>query len=874
MLSCSLPLAVALAQLGMAPVSTTAIPGETPVHLGIGLRVINGAELSALLARQQDPTSRDFRRWLTPAEFGARFGQPADLYERAARWLEASGFVVTRFPNRIFLEAQGTSGQVATTLAVRLLPVNGSPSTVHVPDRRPTFPVFLGDSVVHVAGLNTTIQFKHRLIGTNGNPSLGPQDLRRFYDSQALLDQGFVGQAQQLVVLSLAEEPQDSPNPDAIQYFLTNISNSSAQFIQDVLPNPNNDFDQQPGGAEEFSLDVEMQSVGSPGAKSITLVVSPASEVFTTGVNHIVNKLNTATAVSVSLGNCEPLVQKFEGNLATSFQQLLQQGLAEGQTWSAASGDNGADDCQDGQTVAVDFPASIPEMVAMGGTEIASPNFDVNGALTVYQTETGWNDGNGNGAGGGGFSILYAAPSYQSGFAFTGRSVPDLALIAGSPGVLVDNPQPGELFPVGGTSVASPLSAGFFGLIASRVGCRLGDVHATLYMLGNAQLDGGAQVFHDIVTGTTTLNGVTGTSAGTGYDSVTGWGSLDVNVLAAAWPQCGDGGVAGAAYDACTILACDGGAVCQTIPEGPSSCVFGCDVNDADPDAGCPLGMVCSTDSLFAGDGGVCIPGCSQDADCGDGGEVCSTCAAQCVAPGKVASAIGDACNDSTDCPNGAVCTGGRFTGGYCTQACIEGEGQGAACSCPAGSVCGQIGVFSQTILCLESCNDPGGACPREGYICQSIVDGNAACLPPCHTGNINGTPFDSCTGYGSSFGCDTNTGGCTVVLDAGVEDAGFDAGPVDAGVDAGFDAGVDAGDDAGPVDGGEVDSGVADSGPEFMQDSGPPPVLDAGGRGSISSGGCNCATGKGNPDVLWGLAGLAALVRRRRRAADGSESD
>ena len=80
--------------------------------LGIGLRVGNQAALSALLVRQQDPGSPDYHRWLTPEEFGERFGQPTELYEPAAHWLEGSGFAVTRFPNHIFIEALGRAAHV------------------------------------------------------------------------------------------------------------------------------------------------------------------------------------------------------------------------------------------------------------------------------------------------------------------------------------------------------------------------------------------------------------------------------------------------------------------------------------------------------------------------------------------------------------------------------------------------------------------------------------------------------------------------------------------------------------------------------------------------------------------------------------------
>ena len=859
MLSCTLPLAAAVLRLSMgsipAPgsVPTATLPDESPVHLGIGLRIANPAELSALLARQQDPTSPDYRRFLTPEEFGERFGQPADVYERAARWLEASGFVVSRSPNRIFVEAQGTSGQVTRALSVHLLQVAGAPRSVHVPDQHPTLPAFLGPVVIHVGGLDTHLPIKHRLVGSIGQPSFGPQDLRRFYDSQPLLDNGFAGQGQQLVVLSTAETPANSPTPAAIEYFLRNISNASASFVEDVMPNPDDDFDQQGGAATEFALDVEMQSVGSPGAKSITLVVAPSSQVFTVGVNHIVNTLSSATAVSVSLGTCEPVVQMFESGLVTSFQQLLQQGLAEGQTWSAASGDNGSDDCQDGQTVAVDFPASIPEMVAMGGTAVGSPSWNGAGALTAYQTETGWNDGNNGGAGGGGFSILYSAPSYQQGFAFSGRSVPDIALISGSPAVLYDNPVSGELFPVEGTSVASPLSAGFFALIASRVGCRLGDVHRTLYMLGNAQLDGGAKVFHDILNGTTSLDGVAGQSAKVGYDSVTGWGSLDVQALAEAWPPCpGDAGVAGPAYDPCAILACGEGATCDTLTDGPSSCTIGCDPNAANS---CPAGLACSQTTLFATDGGVCAPGCGSDADCASTGQVCSTCQATCVDPGTTGSAIGDACNASSDCPNGAVCTGNRgFTGNYCTQACIEGDSESAACGCPGGSVCGQVGFFNKVTECLASCTADSQC--RDGYACQPIIAGKQACLPACTVTVRGGTTIDTCTEYGPNTACNRATGACEVI-DGGVL-IGVDAGD---GGGIGSDAGADAGDGGQSV----PDSGFADSGPRQVPDSGAP--QGDGGKGTLSAGGCGCAAGGGTPDALWGLVGLGLLVRRRRRA-------
>ncbi len=746
---------------------------------------------------------------------------------------------------------------MSRALGVHLARVEGSPLSVHAPDRRPAFPAFLAPAVLHVAGLDTRIQYRHRLTGTNGQPSFGPQDLRRFYDSQPLLDEGFVGQGQQLVVLSTAPTPGNGPNAAAIEYFLRNISNSSAQFIQDVISNPDDDFDTQGGLATEFSLDVEMQSVGSPGAKSITLVVAPSSQVFTTGVNHIVNQLSTATAVSVSLGSCEPRIQMFEDGLVASFQQLLQQGLAEGQTWSAASGDNGSDDCMNGATVAVDFPASVPEMVAAGGTSVPSPSWNSANALTAYQTETGWNDGDAGGeAGGGGFSILYPSPGYQQEFSFSGRSVPDIALIAGGPGVFYDNPLPGELFSVGGTSVASPLSAGFFALIASRVGCRLGDVHQTLYTLGNAQLDGGTQVFHDILSGRTDLDGVAGLSAKVGYDQVTGWGSLDVLALANAWPPCqGDAGVPGPVYDPCAILACGGAAVCDTLTDGPSSCIIGCDPNASRhrvrrvrPAVGSPPSRPTAGSARRVA-GAIWIA--PMRGRCAAPARRCASRPAGRVPPSATPAAT-----------RPTVRTGRCAREDATSPATTARRPASRAIPRPRPAAARRARSVDRSASSTGSTSAwraaPGDSQCRSGYLCQPILGGNSACLPLC-PGQWN--PLRHLQRkYGSNSVCNAATGACpgswTAVwpMAAARGDAGGSA--VDAGAE---DAGVDGGQSM-------VDSGIEDSGPcrdaaRFGHSLGRRPRDDLR-RLQLRR------RAEGSAGVPLGLLGLVAVGRLRRKPA------
>ena len=56
------------------------------------------AELDALLQAQQTLGSADYHEWLTPQEFGERFGPSPDDISQITAWLEAHGFRVNEVP--------------------------------------------------------------------------------------------------------------------------------------------------------------------------------------------------------------------------------------------------------------------------------------------------------------------------------------------------------------------------------------------------------------------------------------------------------------------------------------------------------------------------------------------------------------------------------------------------------------------------------------------------------------------------------------------------------------------------------------------------------------------------------------------------------
>ena len=81
--------------------------------LSLALRPGAQAQLDQLLAEQQDPSSPNYHSWLTPEEFGARFG-PTDADVAAVTgWLEDQGFRIDEVAKgRGWINFSGTAGQV------------------------------------------------------------------------------------------------------------------------------------------------------------------------------------------------------------------------------------------------------------------------------------------------------------------------------------------------------------------------------------------------------------------------------------------------------------------------------------------------------------------------------------------------------------------------------------------------------------------------------------------------------------------------------------------------------------------------------------------------------------------------------------------
>lgn len=240
-----------------------------------------------------------------------------------------------------------------------------------------------------------------------------------------------------------------------------------------------------------------------------------------------------------------------------SRHNILNQMAGQGWTLMTASGDRGAtDDCS---TISVSYPAVDPNVIGVGGTLLQWFNNN------TFSSEVSWTGGTAakscsgnNGGSGGGCSTHYGVPGFQSGAngsCGTQRSVPDIALNSSAGENMYFN----GLFGIGGTSIASPELAGFFAqqgaylvyltnvtgndcgsfhIACEPVNGGMGNGNPYLYQFGLNPTYAPHFPFYDVTSGCnsndiTAANNLTAFCAGTGYDSVTGWGSA--NMLQLAW---------------------------------------------------------------------------------------------------------------------------------------------------------------------------------------------------------------------------------------------------------------------------------------------------------------------------------------------------
>lgn len=379
-------------------------------------------------------------------------------------------------------------------------------------------------------------------------PCYTPAQVRAAYNIQPLIDSGTDGSGVGVVIV----DSFGSPRLVADVAAFSDATGLPPADIQELYPLGQDFGDADPnevtswGG--ETTLDAEWVHAIAPGAR-ITVLVSPVDELE--GVQGMPEfrqleeyalEHQLGSVISQSWGTTENFLTDQAGAAErAAWDDLYKRATAMGVTIVSASGDHGAlADTPSGgigHGRAVDWPASEPDVTAVGGTALTL------NADGTYDAERVWRDS--GDASGGGVSAFYQQPAAQAALPQTAQSqlngmrgLPDVSALAS--GLIVYYATGGESggHPdiTGGTSAAAPIWAGIVALADQAAGGGLGDINPTLYSLGVA-----GRCFHDVTEGDSALREDPGYAAGPGWDLPTGWGTPDagclVPALAAAAPQ-------------------------------------------------------------------------------------------------------------------------------------------------------------------------------------------------------------------------------------------------------------------------------------------------------------------------------------------------
>jgi len=355
-----------------------------------------------------------------------------------------------------------------------------------------------------------------------------PYGLEFIYDEYPVFSSGYSGQG---YTIAIVDAFGDFNFTQASQFVYQNIACNDLYTFDTIwtefgfppLPNPPScqviyptgmpvltpfNLGTAEGWAGETALDIEYAHTMAPGA-NILLVVSPDSgdDLFVDIEYVVANQL--ANFISLSWGASEDVfyIPPVSYNLLYGYDEIFMQAAAEGIGVFAASGDSGAFDTvwlffNMPMEASVSYPASDPWVTGVGGTTLYAY---ITPTGQVIRNEYAWSwTPHFMWGSGGGYSFTFSetigqsliGATYERPFVYEpdlgidfytlgNRGVPDIAADADPfTGVLIVLNGVIPPYIVGGTSLATPLSAGMTATVQSTVPTfTIGDLAPTLYLL-------------------------------------------------------------------------------------------------------------------------------------------------------------------------------------------------------------------------------------------------------------------------------------------------------------------------------------------------------------------------------------------------------
>jgi kumamolisin len=313
--------------------------------------------------------------------------------------------------------------------------------------------------------------------------------------------------------------------------------NAPVLTLEQVLALPPDQRKEELNNSIEVMMDVQIIAGLCPAA-NISVYFSTFDQ---GGWVDLLNAVITArpSVVSISWGRAED-DPAWSSNAITAINDRLNTARLLGITICVSAGDDGSGDELDDGAAHVEFPASSPFVLAVGGTMLANSAGAVN-EVTWWEAP-GRRTNHGGGSTGGGVSVVFPRPAWQNvrirslnSGAIDGRVVPDVSALAGEP--LYDLVFVGQPQPNGGTSASAPLWTALIARVYAQLAPAKQQRFLTplLYQLGPTGKPIGGIASRDIVSGNNKSDPPgRGYKATNGYDAVTGWGVPDGMALAKA----------------------------------------------------------------------------------------------------------------------------------------------------------------------------------------------------------------------------------------------------------------------------------------------------------------------------------------------------
>ena len=334
---------------------------------------------------------------------------------------------------------------------------------------------------------------------------------------------------------------QGTPVP---QVSTVSVNGAQILTLAQIQQLPQQQQQQELDDSVEVNMDVQIVAGLAPGADQIVYFSTFDEQGWVDLLGELVaGKPAPVVALSVSWGLAEDDPDWSQGALQ-AIDQRLAAAAALGITVCVSSGDDGSSDAESDGRAHLDFPASSPHTLAVGGTML-SGDTDI-----VWWESPGYRTGSGGGSTGGGVSAIFPRPSWQdvqissiNPGSIDGRAVPDIAALAGPP--FYDVIFMGQDQPNGGTSASTPLWAALVARMAAAPQ-RAWKAQFLTPLLYAPAASGGQTVGAAGCTDVTSGNNVASTlgkgySAGPGFDAVSGWGVPNGTALLSVLTKSGPG---------------------------------------------------------------------------------------------------------------------------------------------------------------------------------------------------------------------------------------------------------------------------------------------------------------------------------------------